>query len=164
VNDAFTRNTGYTREDVIGKNPRLLKSGKTTATVYESMWQALTSGTTWHGEFINLDRAGREQIEAAIIVPLRQPDGSISHYVAIKEDITVRKQQENQLRKLILAVEQSPESIVITDINARIEYVNDAFQRNTGYTKKKPSASIHASSNPGVHHNQPTTICDTFAR
>lgn len=137
VNDAFTRNTGYTREDVIGKNPRLLKSGKTTATVYDSMWQALINGTTWHGEFINLDRAGREQIEAAIIVPLRQPDGSISHYVAIKEDITVRKQQENQLRKLILAVEQSPDSIVITDINARIEYVNDAFQRNTGYTKEE---------------------------
>lgn len=137
VNDAFTRNTGYTREDVIGKNPRLLKSGKTTATVYDSMWQALTNGTTWHGEFINLDRAGREQIEAAIIVPLRQPDDSISHYVAIKEDITVRKQQENQLRKLILAVEQSPDSIVITDINARIEYVNDAFQRNTGYTKEE---------------------------
>ena len=137
VNDAFTRNTGYTREDVIGKNPRLLKSGKTTATVYDSMWQALINGTTWHGEFINLDRAGREQIEAAIIVPLRQPDDSISHYVAIKEDITVRKQQENQLRKLILAVEQSPDSIVITDINARIEYVNDAFQRNTGYTKEE---------------------------
>ncbi|MBR7793974.1 PAS domain S-box protein [Undibacterium sp. FT147W] len=137
VNDAFTRNTGYRREDVIGKNPRLLKSGKTTATVYDAMWQALTNGTTWHGEFVNLDRAGREQIEAAIIVPLRQPDGSISHYVAIKEDITVRKQQENQLRKLILAVEQSPESIVITDINARIEYVNDAFQRNTGYTKEE---------------------------
>lgn len=122
---------------MIGKNPRLLKSGKTTATVYDAMWQALINGTTWHGEFINLDRAGREQIEAAIIVPLRQPDGSISHYVAIKEDITVRKQQENQLRKLILAVEQSPDSIVITDINARIEYVNDAFQRNTGYTKEE---------------------------
>lgn len=137
VNEAFTRNTGYTATDVLGKNPRLLKSGKTGAAVYESMWQALTSGMTWRGEFINRDRAGREQIEAAIIVPLRQPDGSITHYVAIKEDITVRKQQEDQIRKLILAVEQSPESIVITDINARIEYVNDAFQRNTGYTREE---------------------------
>lgn len=137
VNDAFTRNTGYQREDVLGKNPRLLKSGKTPPAVYESMWQTLTSGEAWRGEFINCNKAGQEQTELAIIVPLRQPDGSFSHYVAIKEDITIRKQQENQLRKLILAVEQSPESIVITDIDARIEYVNEAFHRNTGYTREE---------------------------
>ena len=134
VNDAFTRNTGYARDDVLGKNPRILQSGKTPKATYESMWQTLTSGVTWNGEFINRDSRGQEQIEAAIIVPLRQPDGRISHYVAIKQDITARKRQEDQLRKLFLAVEQSPESIVITDLEARIEYVNETFQRNTGYT------------------------------
>ena len=137
VNDPFTRNTGYARDAVLGKNPRLLKSGKTPAATYESMWQTLTRGETWKGEFINRTSQGQEQIEAAIIVPLRQPDGRVSHYVAIKEDITARKQQENQLRKLFLAVEQSPESIVITDLEARIEYVNESFQRNTGYTREE---------------------------
>ena len=137
VNDAFTRNTGYAREDVLGKNPRLLKSGKTPVSTYKSMWRTLTSGATWKGELINHDRRGQDQIEEAIIVPLRQPDGRITHYVAIKEDITTRRQQENQLRKLFLAVEQSPESIVITDLDARIEYVNEAFQRNTGYTREE---------------------------
>ncbi len=137
VNDAFTRNTGYARAEVLGKNPRLLKSGKTPAATYRSMWRTLTSGATWMGEFINRSRDGDQQIEAAIIVPLRQPDGRISHYVAIKEDITARKHQEDQLRKLFLAVEQSPESIVITNLDAEIEYVNEAFQRSTGYTREE---------------------------
>ena len=137
VNDAFTWTTGYAREEVLGKNPRLLKSGKTPAATYTSMWHSLTNGETWKGELINRNRQGHEQIEVAIIVPLRQQDGQITHYVAIKEDITVRKQQEDQLRKLVLAVEQSPESIVITDLEAKIEYVNEAFQRNTGYTREE---------------------------
>ena len=135
VNEAFIRNTGYSRDEVLGKKPLMFKSGKTPAATYQSMWQALTSGAMWAGEFINLNRQGQEQIEAAIIVPLKQPDGQITHYVAIKEDITAKREQENQLRKLFLAVEQSPESIVITDLKATIEYVNEAFQRNTGYTR-----------------------------
>ena len=135
VNAAFFRATGYTREAVIGQNPRLLQSGKTPKATYEAMWQALLSGQPWKGEFINKTRYGEEQIESAVIAPLRQPDGRITHYVAVKEDITARKQHEDELRKLYLAVEQSPESIVITNIDARIEYVNAAFLRNTGYTR-----------------------------
>jgi two-component system sensor histidine kinase/response regulator len=133
VNDAFVRNSGYGRNEVIGRNPRLLKSGKTPDSTYSQLWQALTHGETWTGEFINRTRDGGEQIEAAIIAPLRDGSGTITHYVAIKENITARKQQEEQLRKLFMAVEQSPESIVITDLEARIEYTNQAFQRNTGY-------------------------------
>ena len=98
VNDAFTRNTGFAREEVIGRNPRMLKSGKTPAATYQSMWQALTSGATWAGEFINRNRNGQEQIEAAIIVPLRQPDGQVTHYVAIKEDITDKKAMTDELQ------------------------------------------------------------------
>jgi two-component system sensor histidine kinase/response regulator len=137
VNDAFVRNTGWSREEVLGRNPRFVKSGKTPEATYTAMWAALVSGQTWKGEFINQDALGREQIEAAIIVPLRQESGTITHYVAIKEDITSRKQQERQLRKLFLAVEQSPESIVITNLDAEIEYVNQAFQRITGYTQEE---------------------------
>ncbi len=137
VNEAFTRNTGFTRDEVLGKNPRLLKSGRTPAATYQDMWKTLLKAQTWMGEFTNHTRQGAEQIEAAIIIPLIQSDGQVSHYVAIKEDITAKRHQEEQLRKLYLAVEQSPESIVITDIEARIEYVNDAFQRSTGYTREE---------------------------
>ena len=99
VNDAFTRNTGYAREEVLGKNPRLLKSGKTAVSTYESMWQTLTRGETWKGEFVNRNRQGQEQIEAAIIVPLREQDGRVSRYVAIKEDITEKKAMAAELER-----------------------------------------------------------------
>jgi two-component system sensor histidine kinase/response regulator len=99
VNDAFVRNTGYSRDEVIGHNPRLLKSGKTPAATYLEMWQALKAGETWSGEFINHTRDGEEQIEAAIIVPLRQPDGTISHYVALKENITEKKRLGRELER-----------------------------------------------------------------
>ncbi|MEI6559573.1 MAG: PAS domain S-box protein [Rhodospirillaceae bacterium] len=134
VNDAFVLNTGYGRHEVMGQNPRLLQSGKTPRGTYQALWQALVSGETWTGEFINRTRDGKEQIEAAIIAPLRENDGRTTHYVAIKENITERKHQEEQLRKLFMAVEQSPESIVITDLNANVEYANQAFFSNTGYS------------------------------
>ena len=137
VNDAFVHNTGYGRSEVIGKNPRILQSGKTPQNTYQELWQALAHGEPWKGEFINRTAAGQEQIEAAIITPLRDASGTVTHYVALKENITARKQQEEQLRKLFMAVEQSPESIVITDLDARIEYTNQAFHRNTGYSSEE---------------------------
>jgi two-component system sensor histidine kinase/response regulator len=91
VNDAFVNTTGYSREEVIGKNPRVLHSGNTPPGTYESMWAALSQGQPWKGEFHNKRKDGSEYIEFAIITPLRQPDGTISHYVAIKEDITEKK-------------------------------------------------------------------------
>ncbi len=91
VNDAFLRATGYAREDVVGRNPRILHSGKTPRATYEAMWATLARGETWKGEFINRRKDGGEYVEFAIITPLRQPDGAITHYVAVKEDITERK-------------------------------------------------------------------------
>ncbi|WP_319239346.1 PAS domain S-box protein [uncultured Propionivibrio sp.] len=137
VNPAFTRITGYTREEVIGQTPRILKSGKTPDSVYREMWATLLRGEPWKGEFINRNRDGEEFVESAHLIPLRQADGTITSYVAVKEDITAAKRQEDQLRKLFLAVEQSPESIVITDLDARIEYVNETFVRNTGYSREE---------------------------
>ena len=97
VNDAFVRTTGYSREEVIGHNPRFLHSGKTPQETYRSLWQALSQGLPWKGEFHNKRKDGSEYIEFAIITPLRQPDGTISHYVAVKEDITERKRLGNEL-------------------------------------------------------------------
>ncbi len=137
VNEAFTRNTGYTREEALGRNPRILKSGRTPAATYGAMWATLLDGRPWRGEFFNRRKDGLPQIENAVIVPLRGEDGRPSHYVAVKEDVTERKSAEEQLRKLFLAVEQSPESIVISDLDARIEYVNEAFTRHSGYSREE---------------------------
>jgi PAS domain S-box-containing protein len=92
VNEAFLQTTGYSREEVLGKNPRILQSGRTPPIVYENMWENLTQGETWKGEFYNRRKNGSEYIEFAHISPIRQDGGLISHYVAVKEDITKKKQ------------------------------------------------------------------------
>ncbi len=97
VNDAFVQTTGFSREEVIGKNPRILQSGKTQPETYTAMWAALSQGQTWKGEFHNQKRNGSQYVEFAIINPLRQPDGRITHYVAVKEDITEKKQLGDEL-------------------------------------------------------------------
>jgi PAS domain S-box-containing protein len=91
VNEAFIRTSGYSREEAIGGKPNLLKSGRTPPATYSALWGALARGETWQGEFINLRKGGGEYIEFANITPLRQPDGNISHYVAVKEDISEKK-------------------------------------------------------------------------
>jgi PAS domain S-box-containing protein len=97
VNDAFINNTGYSREEVIGQNPRILHSGKTPRETYVSMWRALTRGEFWRGEMCNRRKDGSEYYEFAIITPISQPDGTITHYVAVKEDITEKKRIGKEL-------------------------------------------------------------------
>jgi len=97
VNDTFLHVTGYTREEVLGQNPRVLHSGKTPKATYDDLWAQLGQGRPWKGEFINKRKDGSEYIEFAIITPLRQADGSITHYVAVKEDITEKKRMGREL-------------------------------------------------------------------
>ena len=97
VNDAFVHITGYSREELVGQNPRILQSGKTPRESYQALWQALSRGDTWHGELVNRRRDGNEFTEFASITPIRQADGRITHYVAVKEDITERKRNADEL-------------------------------------------------------------------
>ncbi len=92
VNDAFVEKSGYSRAEVIGKNPRLLHSGKTPSETHANLWNTLAEGQIWKGELNNRSKDGTEYTEFASITPIRQADGHISHYVAVKEDITERKQ------------------------------------------------------------------------
>jgi two-component system sensor histidine kinase/response regulator len=151
---------------VLGQNPGLLKSGKTPLATYQAMWQTLLAGKTWTGEFINLTRVmAKEQIEAAIIMPLIQSDGQVSHYVAIKEDITVKRQQEDQLRKLYLAVEQSPESIVMTNIWSQASSTSTtAFSATPATAAKRRWAKIRACSSLATHPRPPTWTCGPRSR
>ncbi|MCB1953838.1 MAG: PAS domain S-box protein, partial [Rhodocyclaceae bacterium] len=97
VNKSFLAITGYSREEVMGRNPKILGSGKTPQENFASLWEALKQGRSWKGEFYNKRKDGSEYIEFAIITPVRQPDGAISHYVAIKEDITEKKRLGEEL-------------------------------------------------------------------
>jgi len=97
VNEAFIRDTGYSREQIIGQNPRILQSGKTPDYTYKKMWEELVKGNPWKGEFYNKRQDGSEYIEFALIMPLHQPDGEVTHYVALKEDITEKKRLAKEL-------------------------------------------------------------------
>lgn len=100
VNEAFIKTTGYTRNEAIGRNPRFLQSGKTGAKAYDDMWKTLMLGETWHGEFINLTKNGEEYIEGVKAAPIFRTDGTVSHYMAIKEDITEKKRSEEHIHFL----------------------------------------------------------------
>ena len=97
VNDAFVFNSGYSREEAIGQNPRILQSGKTPRQTFLDLWDALVHGHAWKGEFINRRKDGSEYVEFATIAPIRQPDGNITHYVAVQEDITEKKRMGEEL-------------------------------------------------------------------
>ncbi|MBU0499401.1 MAG: PAS domain S-box protein [Gammaproteobacteria bacterium] len=97
VNAAFVRNTGYSREEALGQNPRILQTGKTPRATYDCLWNNLTQGRVWKGEFINRRKDGSEYVEFAIITPIHQADGRITHYVAVKEDISERKRMGAEL-------------------------------------------------------------------
>ena len=101
VNPAFTATTGYSPEEVIGRNPRLLSAGATPASVYADLWAHLTSGRPWRGEFVNRRKGGGEYNESAIISPLHDEQGRITHYLAVQEDVTERRRDEERIRKLI---------------------------------------------------------------
>jgi len=100
VNPKFTEVTGYTLQEIVGQNPRIMKSGATPPEVYEKLWNTLNSGNEWHGEFLNRKKSGELFWESASISPLYNDAGVITHFVAVKEDITARKRAEEEIEVL----------------------------------------------------------------
>ncbi len=101
VNPRFTALTGYQPEEVLGRNPRLLKSGEQSAEYYANLWRTILSGEDWRGEFQNRKKNGELYWESASISPLRNAAGKITHFVAVKEDITRHKLADEEQRRLI---------------------------------------------------------------
>lgn len=98
VNPAFTRFTGYTLQDVYGRPPRMLQTGLTAPEVYQDLWRTIIHGQAWQGEFCNRRKDGTLYWEQASIAPIFDEAGVITHFIGIKEDVTRRKQLENELR------------------------------------------------------------------
>ena len=98
VNPHFLKLTGFSEEEVVGQNPRILKTGETSNQEYRQLWETIIGGGEWRGEFHNRKKDGDLYWEQALIAPIRDNDDVITHFIAIKEDITERKQLESQLR------------------------------------------------------------------
>ncbi|MGQ9620146.1 MAG: PAS domain S-box protein [Bacteroidales bacterium] len=107
VNPGFTRITGYDSEEVMGQNPRFLKSGKQDTEFYKNLWNKILSGKTWEGELINKRKNGELYWEKAIISPIADKDGKITHFVGAKEDITEKKKLSDELIKAKTKAEES---------------------------------------------------------
>jgi PAS domain S-box-containing protein len=107
VNNKFLETTGYSFEEILGKNPRILKSEHSTHQEYKNLWHTITSGNEWYGEFQNKKKDGTAYWESASISPILNSQGITTHYIAIKEDITERKLIEQQLIKAKEKAEES---------------------------------------------------------
>lgn len=142
VNPIFTEKTGYSVEEAIGENPRILQSGTMDKDVYSQMWQTLAAGQEWKGELHNRRKNGELYWEVASIAPVRDQDGVTTHYIAIKEDVTERKQMEDTLREKELIqrtlMNNLPVGLIIIDESTRtIEHVNPSASELFGASPEK---------------------------
>ena len=97
VNQAFTAGTGYSAEEILGQNPRLLKSGETAAADYIAMWAELAAGNVWRGQFHNRRKDGTLFWEQALISPVTDDHGRITHYLGVKDAVPARRDMESEV-------------------------------------------------------------------
>jgi len=136
VNPKFSAVTGFSADQVLGKNPRILQSGQTPAAIYEQLWETLRVGNVWRGEFRNRKKNGDTFIEQAVIAPILDTDGVPTHYVALKEDITVRKHNQQRLERLLQEQRMMLENDLIGIVRIADEtilWANPALESMLGY-------------------------------
>lgn len=142
VNPKFTQVSGYSYEEVIGKNPRILKSGAQDRFTYAALWETIKSGLTWTGELCNKRKNGELYWEQVTISPLKTDEGIITHFIAVKEDISEKRAMIKTLkdiRKRINFISEVTSSslyyLKFADMN--FEFIGPAITKITGYTQKE---------------------------
>ena len=146
ANPGFLEVTGYSMKDVIGQNPRILKSGDTPPEVYAKLWSTITGGGVWRGEFCNRKKNGELYWEDAAISGVTSEADGVTHFVAVKVDITERKQAELALarseERYRDLVEQLPDGVYRSTHEGRFLEVNPAFVRILGYDSKEELMAV----------------------
>jgi PAS domain S-box-containing protein len=136
VNEAYLRNTGYGRDELMGQNPRMMQSGKTDPAVYRQLWRTLSQGMSWRGEFINKRKDGSEYIGATEISPIRMPGGRVTHFLSVQEDVSEKRRMEAELEQHRVHLEDL--------VQSRTAELNEARERaeNANQAKGKFLASM----------------------
>ena len=154
VNPKFTEVSGYSLDEVRGQNPRLLKSGHTSPDEYRQMWQAITSGRDWRMEFCNRRKSGETYWESASLSAIHDEDGRISHFVAVKEDITDRRLRERRLEAVAAVGYALREVRSVADVPAII-------RQQVGALLESTDATVHLSlPDVAVPADEPETATD----
>lgn len=141
VNPAFTAVTGYGPEEVVGRNPSVLKSGEHTQQFYQDLWNTIMTGRVWHGEVVNRRKDGNLYWEEMTIAPVRSREGAITHFVAIKQDVTARNQAREALRRneerFRRLVENIGDGILSVDTEGKIQYASESACNVSGYPRQQ---------------------------
>ncbi len=133
VNAAFTQITGYSEEEVIGRNPNILSSGLQDRDFYNQMWKDIQEEDHWQGEVINRHKLGEVYPERLTIHTIREDTGETIYYVGIFSDLTERQTNEGNKRLNTRVFNSSSEGIIVTDKHGAILTINPAFTKTTGY-------------------------------
>ncbi len=136
VNDRFVAVSGYSREELLGANHRLLKSGRHPNSFYQELWQTIAKGGTWQGAICNRRKDGSLYWVRSTISPMLDADGVPRGYISVRTDVTPLKEVEQQLRLLERAVESNPSGLTIADARQDgfpLIYANRGFKEITGY-------------------------------
>ena len=161
VNPRFIEVTGYTAAEALGQNPRVLKSDEHSLEFYRELWTTILDGREWHGELCNRKKNGERYWEQASISPIRDDAGRVTHFVAVKEDITARKHTERALRaseEQFRAVAQSATDAIVTiDGQGLVRLWNPAAEAVFGFTAEEIVGRPVAAIVPEVMHSRHET-------
>src|ERR1035441_103334 len=156
ANHAFTTMTGYSKEEILGQNHRLLKSGEQPESYYANLWSTISSGKVWQGEIVNRRKDGTTYTEEMTITPVNQGVGNTAatQFIAIKQDITARKQAEKELRLAQFSVENASDNIFLSNSQGHFVYVNKAACDSLGYSREELLSLSVADLNPRFREEQ----------
>jgi len=135
VNPAFTVLTGYTAKEVLGKTPRVLKSGEHDEAFYRDLWKTILSGETWRGEFTNRRKDGSLFYDEHTISPVRFEGGAITHFIGIMHDVTERRKAAEELNEQVDIINHARDAIIIRNfVDQRITFWNYGAERLYGWS------------------------------
>ena len=135
INAAFTSMTGYSSPEVLGQNPRILKSGNQAPRYYRDLWSTITAGRSWHGELVNRRKDGSHYIEEMTIAPVRDSSGEIVRFIAVKQDVTEHRQGEEGQQLLAALVASSDDAIYSITLDGIISSWNAGAENVYGYSR-----------------------------